>query len=71
MNIEKINSITNEHRLIKDRIKALEKEGFNVHSEVRMGSGGVGQVKHMRDKSTRVQISHGHGRCNYAHAVIF
>lgn len=37
-----------------------------------MGSGGVGQIKHMKRSNTlRVQLSYGTGKYNYAKVAIF
>lgn len=67
--IEQIAKIVDSNRLLKDRILQLEKLGFFIE-RVRMGSGGVNRAKKMRDGTTRVQISCGYGKYNYAYAVI-
>lgn len=64
---KKIMSVVKQNRLIADRISKLTEMGYSV-SEFPMGSGGVGQIREMSG-TIRIQISYGHGRHNYAHAV--
>ena len=66
-NLKTITKVVNENKRVSDRIKKHKKLGYSV-SEVSMGSGGVLQVKELKDE-TRVQISYGHGKYNYAYAV--
>ena len=55
---------------ITDRLVYLNDRGY--HIAVRsMGSGGVGQIKKMKNGEYRVQISYGLGRWNYAYVVLF
>ena len=54
-------------RLVADRIKELENLGYLI-LEFSMGAGGVKQVKELKNE-TRIQISHGRGKHNYAYAV--
>ena len=65
--LKTITKVVNENKRVSDRIKKLQKLGYSV-SEVSMGGGGVLQVKELKDE-TRVQISYGSGRYNYAYAV--
>ena len=65
--LKTITKVVNENKRVSDRIKKLRELGYTV-SEVSMGSGGVLQVKELKDE-TRVQISYGHGKYNYACAV--
>jgi hypothetical protein len=52
-------------------VKIARKYPVNIYFvEKPMGSGGVGQIKEMKDNSIRVQISYGHGRNNYANCAI-
>lgn len=67
LDLKTITKVVNENKRVSDRIKKLRKFGYSV-SECSMGSGGVLQVKELKDE-TRVQISYGHGRYNYAYAV--
>lgn len=60
-------SIVRGTRLVKDRIAFLSPE---FSHEVRpMGSGGVGNIRILRDGTIYVQISAGKGRHNYATVV--
>jgi putative component of toxin-antitoxin plasmid stabilization module len=53
---------------IKNRIAALNAAGFTT--DIRpMGSGGIGNVKTVNGE-TRLQVSYGWGKWNYAHVVI-
>lgn len=67
-NIEIVKSIISKHRLVSDRVKDLEKRGFDV-AERAMGSGGTGQIKTYK-KEVRVQVGYGKSRNNYAKCVI-
>jgi hypothetical protein len=67
--IMEIRKVVKENRLIVNRVKNLLDMGFTVE-RVRMGSGGVMQVKEMANETTRVQIGYGVGKYNYAMAVI-
>ncbi len=53
---------------IQKRVDYLRSKGYSVN-EYPMGSGGVGQVKVMSDH-IRIQIGYGHGKHNYAYAVV-
>ena len=68
LEIKKIEKVVKSNRLVSDRIKALEKLGFQVE-ELPMGPGGILQQKKMANGTTRIQIGYGHGRHNYAMAV--
>lgn len=59
--------VIDNNRLISERIGKLENMGYRVF-EFPMGSGGVKQIKELKNE-TRIQISHGHGKYNYAYAV--
>ena len=65
--LKTITKVVNENKRVSDRIEKLQKLGYTV-AEFAMGSGGVLQCKELIDE-TRVQISYGHGRSNYAFAV--
>jgi len=67
--IKEIQKVVSANRLISDRIKNLLEMGLTVE-RVRMGSGGVMQVKEMSNGSKRIQIGYGVGKYNYAMAVI-
>ena len=54
-------------RLVSERIEKLENLGYLV-LEFPMGTGGVKQVKELKNE-TRIQISNGRGKYNYAYAV--
>lgn len=56
------------HRLSSNRIDELREKGYTV-KRVPMGSGGVGQIKQLKNEF-RFQITYGTGRYNYAYAVI-
>jgi hypothetical protein len=66
--INQISEVVKNNRLVSDRVAKLRSLGFNVE-EKPMGSGGVLQVKKLSSE-TRVQIGYGHGRNNYAMAVV-
>lgn len=66
--IRAVKNIIKKHRLISKRVEELRKKGFNVQ-EKSMGPGGVGQVKFLAGE-TRVQVSYGHGKHNYATVVV-
>ena len=55
-------------RKVSERVALLKKNGY-IANECPMGTGGVGQIKEMSDHY-RIQIGYGHGRNNYAYAVI-
>lgn len=55
-------------RLVSDRVKALEKQGYKI-GRFAMKAGGIGQVREMKDHY-RIQIGYGVGRYNYAYAVV-
>jgi len=63
-----IQSVIRDNRLIEDRVFILERHGYKIGSFA-FGSGGVGQIKEMKSGKTRVQISYGTGRYNYALGV--
>ena len=65
--LKTITKVVNENKRVSDRIKKLRELGYSV-SEVPMGPGGVLQVKEL-NAETRVQISYGHAKYNYAYAV--
>ena len=67
--VVEIKQIIAKHRSISARENELLEKGYNV-MECAMGSGGVGQVKKIKNE-VRVQIESGHGRCNYAKCVTF
>ena len=67
--LKTITKIVNENKRVSDRIEKLQELGYSV-AEFAMGTGGVLQVKELKDE-IRVQISYGHGRSNYAYAVSF
>ena len=68
-NTNLINSIIAKYYFVKDRERELHKLGFKIE-KLPMGSGGVGQVKHLQ-KESRLQIGYGVTRHNYASCVIF
>lgn len=63
-----IMSAIDSHRLVADRVKEIEAAGISV-DEFPMGSGGVRQIKEMRDHY-RVQVGFGVSNHNYAQAAI-
>jgi cysteine sulfinate desulfinase/cysteine desulfurase-like protein len=63
-----IKSVIERHYHIRERIRALSNIGYDVE-HVPMGSGGVGQIKNVKN-AIRMQISCGHGKHNYANAVV-
>lgn len=65
--LKTITKVVNENKRVSDRIEKLQELGYLV-AEFSMGSGGVLQVKELKDE-TRVQISYGRGKYNYAYAV--
>ena len=65
--LKTITKVVNENKRVSDRIEKLQELGYSV-AEFAMGSGGILQVKELKDE-TRVQISYGHGKYNYAYAV--
>ena len=66
--VEFIQSVIRDNRLIKDRVSILERKGYKI-GYFAFGSGGVGQIKEMKSGKTRIQISYGIGRYNYALGV--
>ena len=66
--VKEVKTIISKHRLVKDRVKELYKNGYNIE-ECAMGSGGVGQIKTLKNE-VRIQVGYGHGRYNYAKCVI-
>jgi len=66
---EEIKNVVKSSRLVDDKVNKLTELGYDVQ-ELPMGSGGVLQVKEMRDGTIRVQIGYGHGRYNYAMCVV-
>ena len=71
-NVDK--SINNFYH-IADRVEFLDEilSKSNIKylfNELPMGSGGVGQIKEMKDGSIRFQIGYGHGRYNYATVLV-
>ena len=66
--IEFIRKVVKDNRLVNDRVNILISRGYKVEL-FPFGSGGVGQVKEMRSGKTRVQISYGKGKYNYAMGV--
>lgn len=65
--LKTITKVVNENKRVSDRIEKLQELGYSV-AEFAMGSGGVLQVKELKNK-IRVQISYGRGKWNYAYAV--
>ena len=65
--LKTITKVVNENKRVADRIEKLQELGYSV-AELAMGSGGVLQVKELKDE-THVQISSGRGKYNYAYAV--
>ena len=65
--LKTITKVVNENKRVSDRIEKLQELGYSV-AEFSMGSGGVLQVKELKDEK-RVQISYGRGKYNYAYAV--
>lgn len=63
-----IQEVVLENHLVSDRIKKLRKMGYTVDIR-RMGSGGVMQIKRLKNE-TRIQVSYGYGKYNYAYVVI-
>ncbi len=66
--LEFIQKVIRDNRLVKDRVRLLKLQGYKIES-FPFGSGGVGQVKEMKSGKTRIQISYGTGRYNYALGV--
>ena len=66
--VEFIQRIIRENRLVEDRVSILEDHGYKIDTFA-FGYGGVGQIKEMKSVKTRVQISYGTGRYNYALGV--
>ena len=64
-----IKSVVENNRLVEDRVNKLTELGYDVQ-ELPMGSGGVLQVKEIKDGTIRVQVGYGHGRYNYAMCVV-
>lgn len=62
------------HFIAKRKIEALllaEQERLSIKIETHpMGSGGVGTVKIMKDRTVRIQIGYGTGRYNYAPCIV-
>ncbi len=67
--LAEIKSVVESNRFVADRAGKLAELGYSTQ-ELPMGSGGVLQVKEMRDGTVRVQIGYGHGRYNYAMCVV-
>ena len=66
--VNEVKTIISKHRLVSDRVNELNEKGYIVN-ECAMGSGGVGQIKTLKDE-VRIQIGYGHGKHNYAKCVI-
>lgn len=67
---KRIMKVVNSHRLVDDRVSALDKLGYCVNC-LPMGTGGVGQVKVMtRLNEIRIQVGYSVGRHNYAMCVV-
>lgn len=64
---KRVMQVVSANRSVANRMKELASMGYSIDVAA-MGSGGVGQVKEMKD-SYRIQISAGWGRYNYAHIV--
>ena len=56
-------------RIISERINFCEENNIEV-KKCKMGTGGVFQIKEMKNGEKRLQISHGWGRYNYANCAI-
>ena len=67
--VNEVKSIISKHRSVSDRENELIKKGFRI-KECSMGSGGVGQIKTLKNE-VRMQIGYGHGKHNYAKCVVF
>ena len=65
--VNEVKTIISKHRLVSDRVNELSKNGYNI-KECAMGSGGVGQIKVLKDE-VRIQVGFGHGKHNYAKCV--
>lgn len=66
--LKNIQKVVRENRLVSDRVIKLREMGYIVE-ERPMGSGGVLQVKELKNE-TRIQVGYGKGKHNYAYAVI-
>lgn len=67
--LAEIKSVVENNHFVDDRVSKLTEMGYDTQ-ELPMGSGGLMQVKEMRDGTIRVQIGYGHGRYNYAMCVV-
>jgi len=67
--INQIKNIIDGNRLVSDRISELRTKGFEVKG-CHMGSGGKGQIKHLRNE-TRIQLGYGRGKSNFAYVAVF
>ena len=67
--VKEVKEIIANHKRVIKREDELFYKGYTIR-ECPMGSGGVGQIVELM-KEIRIQIGYGHGRNNYAKAVIF
>jgi len=65
--VDEIRAICKNNRFIDARKNILEDCGYTVNYG-RMGSGGVGHIRYMKDE-IRIQITCGYTRSNYAHYI--
>ena len=66
--LKNIQKVVSDNRSVSDRVEKLREMGYTVN-ECPMGSGGVLQVKELKNE-TRIQVGYGKGKHNYAYAVI-
>ena len=66
--LKNIQKVVSDNRLVSDRVRKLREMGYTV-KKCPMGFGRVLQVREMK-RETRIQISTGKGKYNYAYAVI-
>jgi len=67
-NYKEIMNVVNKHNRVINRENELMEMGYCV-AERRMGSGGVGQIKNLKNE-IRIQIGYGHTGNNYASCII-
>ena len=67
--LAEIKNVVESSRLVDDRVNKLTELGYDTQ-EFPMGSGGVLQIRGMRDGTVRVQVGYGRGRYNYAMCVV-
>lgn len=73
---KEVRRVIGHYHYIKDREDELMKtipsilgDGFSIET-LPMGSGGVGQIKEMKDGTTRIQFGYGVSKHNYAKCLV-